>query len=120
MPLDPGMLGEQANGGGGAPGENPTMTPVDHDPFQDPESVQAMLHAIMQTEQRMLQIEMVLGQGIMDLRATLQDMINHMEGLHGSHESLRRAISAPRKILRDKDGRPSGVTIDNDTQEIVG
>jgi hypothetical protein len=116
MPLEDMTQMDQAPADDGQEWPNHHMEPVDHDPFDDPESIQAVLKSVAQVEQRIFAMEMVIAQAVNRMQETLENFAASMQGLHDAHGDLQRTIAAPRKILRDQDGRPTGVTIDHEPQ----
>lgn len=111
---DPGMDPMQ---GGGA-GSDPTqmMVPIDHDPFDDPEHVQAILRSIALVEQRMFSMELSIAQGVHHLTGALAQMGQDMSLMRAAYERLRQTMAAPKRIVRDAEGRPQGVVIEEPPQ----
>jgi hypothetical protein len=98
--------------------------PVDHDPFAmehqvlPPELANLppgkALELIMKFDARMFNMELALVQSVHEMRQVINTMAQEVKGLSASHERLRAAIKAPKKIMRDENGRPSGVVLDKD------
>lgn len=123
MAIDPmqGMAPDDPNSGYGMPkpgmdggGMDPSqlLQPVDHDPFDDPESVKAVLTNISLLEQRMFSTELTIAQAVQALGQALAQMGQDMAMLRAEQERLRQTMAMPRRITRDADGRPQGVVID--------
>lgn len=67
---------------------------------------------ILAFDQRLFNVELAIAQAVYEIRGSLAAMGSHVANLHGSHERLRKTIAAPKRIVRDDDGRPTGVVVD--------
>jgi hypothetical protein len=99
------------------------LVPVDHDPFADEQQQAGQpapqqgpsqeLQAIAQTQQKLLQMEIGFASVLQEIRGTLATMSQAVAELHDKHETLKRTMAAPKRIVRDEDGRPTGVVADH-------
>lgn len=101
------------------------LVPVDHQPdFADeqqvppaqpspPEYPSQEIKAIEQVLGRVFNLEMGLAQAVQEIRDTLASIGQNVASLHLAHEKLRTTMAAPKRILRDETGRPTGVVADH-------
>lgn len=98
--------------------QGPQTQPVEHDPFNGltPElkgfSPAQALATLVKMDERMLNMEMAIARAVFEIRGSLAGMGANVQSLHQSHEQLRRTVAAPKKIVRDETGRPTGVVVD--------
>jgi hypothetical protein len=98
--------------------------PVDHDPFAADQQVLPpelanlppgkALELLMKFDERMFNMELAIAQAVFEIRNSLGGMQSNVQALHQSHERLRAAIRAPKKIMRDENGRPNKVVMDQE------
>jgi hypothetical protein len=98
------------------------LEPVEHDPFADdapkqgevmsPATMQQVLGAMEKTEQRLLQVELAMAHMLFEIRGALAGMGANVQALNTSHEKMRQTFAAPKRIVRDEAGRPTGVVVD--------
>jgi hypothetical protein len=91
------------------PFANHQTVPVEHDPFADPS---AGIRAVGQLEQRIYQLELALMQAVQQITSTLAGMSGSVAELHAKHDKLKATMAAPKRIVRDEDGRPTGFVSD--------
>ena len=98
------------------------LVPVDHQPdFADDQQAQPAapqgpsqeLQAIAEVVQRVFGMEMGMAQAMQEIRDTLAGISQNVASLHLAHEKLRTTMAAPKRILRDETGRPTGVVADH-------
>ena len=94
--------------------------PVDHDPFAEepkqevmpPASMTQMVGQLEKLEQRILQVELAVAHAVFEIRGALAGMGANVQALNTSHEKMRQTFAAPKRIVRDEAGRPTGVVVD--------
>lgn len=107
------MALDQMGGMGDMGGDEPQMlTPVDHDPFDDPESVKAILTQIAMTEQRIYSVEMTISQAVQVMTQALAQLGQAVAQMRDENARLRQTMLAPKLLKRDSQGRLLGVVID--------
>jgi hypothetical protein len=85
--------------------EAPQQVPVDGDPFPE-------LKAMAALEQRVFSLELTIASAVAEVRSMLAALGQDVAQMHSAHERLREAYKAPKRIVRDEDGRPTGVVSD--------
>jgi hypothetical protein len=83
----------------------PRHVPVDSDPFPE-------LKAMAALEQRVFSVELVIASAVAEIRSMLAALAQDVAQMHSAHDKLRDAYRAPKRIVRDEDGRPTGVVSD--------
>jgi hypothetical protein len=103
---------------------------IDHDPFADERAAVGNLsidhhgrvlelQALAGLMHRVLTLEANQAAAIQEMRQMLQSIESRIADAHLSNEDLHRSVRAKKRIVRDKDGRPSHIEID-DSGEMGG
>lgn len=104
---------------GGEMQQDPGMQllPTEEDPFNDPENVKVILHQMGTLEQRLYTIEMTIAQAAQVMQAALAQFGQVMAELRASSDRLQQTMAAPKRLMRDPEGRLQGVVVDLPTQQ---
>lgn len=112
-----GPQGAGGDGPQGAGGNGVQLMPTNEDPFNDPENVKVILHQLGTLEQRLFAIEMTIQQAASVMQSALAQFGQVMAELRSSSDRLQQTMAAPKRFMRDPEGRLQGVAADLPTPQ---